>query len=156
MNEHETIQNMLPLAAAGALSQQEQLQVEAHARVCEICRTELKAWSVYTAGLRQLPQQAAPPDLIARTQARILREHKASAAMRWNSVTLSALGIFSWVISIASWLLVRELSGGRLVVLGANLVNAVPWFLVSFAVASITAAAAALLIGNRGETGRVL
>jgi predicted anti-sigma-YlaC factor YlaD len=156
MNTHESIRNMLPLAAAGALSQQEQLQVDAHARVCEICRKELEAWAVYAAGLRQLPQQAAPPDLIARTQARILREREAIVAMRWNGVTLCALGIFSWIVSVASWLLVREVSGGRLEVLGANLVNAVPWFLVSFAVASITAAAAALLLGNRGETGRVL
>jgi len=41
-------------------------------------------------------------------------------------------------------------------VLGTNLVSAGPWFLVSFAVASITAAATALLVGNRSEAGRVL
>ena len=156
MNTHESIRNMLSLAAAGALRPQEQLQVEAHARDCEDCRRELNAWFVYAAGLRTQPQPAAPGDLIARTHARILREREAAAATRWNSLTLCGLGLFSWFASIGFWLLVRELSGGRLEVLGTNLVNAGPWFLVSFAVASITAAATALLLGNRGERGRVL
>lgn len=156
MNTHESIRNMLPLAAAGALSQQEQLQVVAHTRICEACRRELDGWAVYTAGLRGLPQPTAPADLIARTQARILREREAAGAMRWSGLTLCGLGIFSWVASVSFWLLVRELTGGMLVVLGTNLVSAGPWFVVSFAVASITAVATALLVGNRGEMRRVL
>jgi len=156
MNTHESIRNMLPLAASGALSPQEQVQVEAHTRSCDICRRELDAWSVYAVGLRGLPQPAAPADLIARTQARLLREREAAAERRWNGLTLLSLGIFSWVASIAFWLIIRELSGGMLVVLGTNLVNAGPWFFVTFAIASITAATTALLVGNRGEIGRVL
>jgi len=156
MSTHESIRNMLPLAAAGALGPQEQLQVEAHARNCENCRTELDAWSIYAAGLRGLPQPTVPADLVARTQARILRERETAATVRWNVLTLCGLGIFSWVASVTFWALVRELSGGRLEVLGTNLVSAGPWFLVSFTVASITAAATALLIGNRGEIGRML
>jgi hypothetical protein len=147
---------MLSLAAAGALSPQEQLQVQAHARICEKCQRELNAWSVYAAGLRTQPQPTAPGDLIARTHARILREREAAADARWNGLTLCGLGMFSWFASIAVWLLVRGLSGGKLEVLGTNLVSAGPWFLISFVVASITAAATALLLGNRDETGRVL
>jgi hypothetical protein len=154
MNTHESIRNLLPLAAAGALGQQEQLEVEAHTRICEICRRELDAWSVYTNGLRGLPQPAIPADLIARTQARILRDREAAAAVRWNGLALCGLGVFSWVASVGFWLLVRELFGGRVEVLGTNLVSAGPWFFISFAVASITAAATALLLGNRGEIGR--
>ena len=156
MSTHESIRSMLPLAAAGALSQQEQLQVEAHTRTCEICRRELDAWSVYTVGLRDLPQPVAPADLIARTQARILRDRDHASAMRWNGVTLCGLGVFSWVASISFWLLVRELTNGSLKFFGANLVNAGPWFLISFSAAAITAAATALLVGNRGEIGRAL
>ena len=155
MNTHESIRKLLPLAAAGVLSQQEQLQVDAHARVCEICRRELDEWSVYASGLRGLPQPSTPETLIARTQARILREREA-AAVRWNAFTLCGLAVFSWVASIGFWMLVRELSGGHVEVLGTNLVSAGPWFLVSFAVASITAAATALLVGNRSDAGRVL
>jgi hypothetical protein len=155
MNTHESIRNMLPLAAAGALGQQEQLQVEAHTRICEICQREMDAWSVYTKGLRGLPQPAIPVDLIARTQARILQDRKSAASVRWNGLTLCGLGVFSWVASVGFWLLVRLVSGGQLEVLGTNLVSAGPWFLVSFGVASITAAATALLIGNRGEIGRM-
>jgi predicted anti-sigma-YlaC factor YlaD len=156
MNTHESIRNMLSLAAAGALGQQEQLQVEAHTRICEDCRREFYGWSAYATGLQRLPQPAAPADLISRTHARILREREAAAAARWNGATLCGLGIFSWVATVSFWLLVRELSDGRLEVLGTNLVSAGPWFFVSFAVASITAAATALLIGNRGEIGRAL
>ena len=155
MNTHESIQKMLPLAAAGALSEREQLQVDAHAQACEICRRELDEWSVYATGLRKLPQPMAPADLIARTQAKILREREAAAAERWNGLTLCGLAAFSWVASIGFWLLVRLLLGGRLELFGTNLVSAGPWFLVSFAVASITSAATALLVGNRGETGSV-
>ena len=156
MSTHESIRNLLPLAAAGALEQQVQLQVDAHTRVCDVCRQELNAWSVYAVGLRRLPQPTPPADLIARTQARILREREVVSARRWNGMTLCGLGIFSWIASVGFWLLVRELSGGVLKVLGTNLVSAGPWFFVSFAVASITAAATALLIGNRGEIGRTL
>jgi len=106
--------------------------------------------------LRQLPHPAAPADLIARTQARILHEREAAAERRWNGLTLLSLGIFSWVASIAFWILIREVSGGPIKVFGTNLVSAGPWFFISFGVASITAAATALLVGNRGEIGRVL
>jgi len=156
MNTHESIRNLLPLAAAGALDSQQQLQVESHMRVCESCRIELDEWAVVASGLRKLPQPMAPADLLARTQARVLREREAAASMRWNGVTLCGLGLFSWITSVAVWLIVRELSGGKLEVLGTNLVSAGPWFLVSFVVASITATATALLVGNRGEIGRVL
>ena len=156
MNTHESVRSLLPLFAAGALDPQEQLQVEAHLRDCEICRREMEEWSVYASGLRKLPQPMAPADLIARTQERVMRERETASSVRWNGVTLCGLGMFSWIASVAFWLIVRELSGGRLEVLGTNLVSAGPWFLVSFAVASITAAATALLIGNRGEIGRAL
>jgi predicted anti-sigma-YlaC factor YlaD len=150
------MRNLLPLTAAGALEPQVQLQVEAHTRICDVCRQELNAWSVYAVGLGRLPQPAAPADLIARTQARILRERATAADARWTSLTLCSLGIFSWVVSVFLWLVVRVLADGKLEVLGTNLVSAGPWFLASFAVASITAAATALLIRNRPEIGRTL
>jgi predicted anti-sigma-YlaC factor YlaD len=156
MNTHESIRKMLPLAAAGALDSQQQLQVESHVRGCESCRIELDEWAVAASGLRKLPQPLVPAGLLARTQARVLRERAAAASMRWNGVALCGLGVFSWITSVAVWLIVRELSGGKFEVLGTNLVSAGPWFLVSFVVASITATATALLVGNRGEIGRAL
>ena len=156
MNTHESIRNMLPLLAAGALDPKEQLQMEAHIRNCEMCRVEINELSFFASGLRKLPQPTVPADLIARTQARVLRDRDAAAATRWNGVTLCGLGMFSWIASVTFWWIVRGLSGGTFVVLGTNLVGAGPWFLVSFAVASITAVATALLIGNRSEIGRAL
>lgn len=155
MSTHESIRNLLPLAAAGALSPQELLEIQVHTRSCESCRHELDSWSVFAVGLQRMPQPVAPADLIARTQARILRERELARSARWNGLTLGGLGVFSWIASIAFWLVVREATGGRLLVYGTNLVSAGPWFFVSFAVASITAAATAFLVGNRGEIGRV-
>jgi predicted anti-sigma-YlaC factor YlaD len=156
MKSHESIRQMLSLAAAGALGPQDQRQVEEHARVCETCRPELDSWSVYSAGLRRLPQPAVPSDLVERTQARILRERLDATEARWKGLTFGSLGVFSWIVTLGFWALARLLSGGKFEVWGTNLVNAVPWFFVSFVIASITAAATALLIGNRRETGRVL
>ena len=84
MNTHESIRIMLPLAAAGALDSQQQLQVESHVRVCESCRLEMDEWEVVASGVRKLPQPVAPADLLARTQARVLRERAEAASMRWN------------------------------------------------------------------------
>jgi hypothetical protein len=154
MNAHESIRAMLALAAAGALGHQDQREVEEHARVCETCRVELESWTFYTAGLSRLPQPAAPPNLIGRTQARILRERELAAARRWNGLTLGTLGAFSWVVSIIFWIMARTITGGMFEVFGRNLVSAGPWFAVTSIVASVTAGVAALLLRNRREIER--
>src|SRR5262245_59417631 len=134
MNTHEQIRTLLPLASSGSLSPEDMHFVEQHVRVCDGCRRELDSWGAIAMGLRHLPQPAVPAHLIARTQARILREHDASATTRTRAILFVGLSLLSWVVNLLMWKLAQELSGGKLEVLGMNLVAAVPWFLLSFVV----------------------
>ena len=156
MNTHESIRSMLALAAAGALNDEESREVDRHVQTCDDCRREWSSWRVVAAGLKHLPQPVAPADLIARAQARILREREASAAARWSGFTLGALGIYSWVVSLAFWLLARAITDGMFVVLGTNLVSAGPWFLVSFIVSGTTVVTAALALKHHGQFRRTI
>ena len=156
MTEHESVRGMLALAAASALGPEEIRRVEQHAQDCELCRQDLETWAAYTQGLRKLPQPSAPEGLVQRTQARILQERTHTADRRKSELMLGALAIFGWGTGWALWTLVRAVSGGSLSVFGANLVNGLTWSLVSMAVAGITAATAALMLGRGREARRLL
>ena len=156
MTEHDSIREMLALAAAGALDAQDLRRVEQHARECTDCRKELDRWALYAQSLRQLPQPAVPADLILRTQAGILREREEAASRRRNSLMLAALAVFSWVISLAFWALARTLTGGELDVFGTNWVSIGPWFFASSVLTWITAGTAAVTLGHRREIRRTL
>lgn len=153
MSTHEVNRAKLALAAAGALPTEELQQVEQHARECPACRRELEVWSAYTRGLGQQPQPMLPLGLIARTQARVLRERAEAAERRRSGLMFGAFAVFSWAFSFAIWSVARALTGGVLEVFGTNLVSAGPWFLVSSVMAWITAAAAAVTLGRHSERG---
>ena len=154
MNGHESIRALVALAASGALSERELLQVEQHARECESCGRELEVWGVYSQGLRQLPQPVLPPDLLARTQARVVqdRERTTDSSNNWM---VWALPAYSWAFSVAVWLVARALTGGNFEIFGTNLVGAAPWILASAALSWVTAGAAAISL-KRHHTRRVL
>ena len=156
MTEHESVRAMLPLAAAGALTPEEVRRVEHHAGECELCRRDLERWAVYAQGLGKLPQPSVPEGLVQRTQARILQERSRSADRRRSEWLLGALAIFGWGYGWAFWALARATTRGSLSVFGVNLVNGLTWSVVSMAVAGITAATAALMLGRRGEMRRFL
>jgi anti-sigma factor RsiW len=139
---------MLPLAAAGALDAEESRLVEQHAASCESCRRELDAWTSYARELRRLPQPSVPRDLAERTQARIFEARAAAAERRRSATMLAGLAVFAWIFGLAVWMLVRLLTGGVIEVLGANLVSAKVWFLISTASVWITAGAAAVTLGS--------
>lgn len=149
MNKHELAREMLPLAAAGALSTEEWQQIEQHVRECGSCRREMEVWGVYAQGLRQQPQPVVPADLMTRTQARILHERATAADRRRNAQVLGILSAFSFASSVGSWFAVYAFTGGSFVMFGVNWVNPVPWFLTSAVVAWMTAAIAALTLGRR-------
>lgn len=156
MTEHEAVQAMLALAAAGALAPEEQRRVDEHARECGLCRKELETWSAYSQGLRTLPQPSVPAGTVQRTQALILQHHAETADRRRHEWFLAALAIFGWGSGWASWMLVRAVVGGTLSVFGANLVNGLAWSLISILVAGLTAATAASMLGRGREARRLL
>lgn len=156
MTEHEAVRATLALAAAGALEPKEQRRVDEHARECDLCRKDLETWSAYSKGLGKLPQPVAPAGMVQRTQALILQHHVEAADRRRHEWLLAALAIFGWGSGWAFWMLVRAIAGGSLYLFGANLLSGVTWSVMSMAVAGITAATAALMLGRRREMRRSL
>src|SRR4030095_4760195 len=156
MIDHERMHQQVVLAASGALTQAETVEILYHMRGCETCRLEFEMWSAYGRGLGQLPQPTLPVDLVARTQARILQIHADEKSQRWTSAMFLALTAFSWLITFSMWTLTRTLTGGVVEMFGVNLLDAGPWFLTSFVVTGITAGTAAMMISSHREARRVL
>ncbi len=157
MSAHESIRELLPLAACGALDALEQRRLEEHARECAACRRELETWNAYAQALRQIPQPALPAQLMERTRARLWQEQAAAAGRRWDEFMLGALALFAWTVGLTVWFVLRILTGGTLVVMGANLVRFGTWSAASTVMVWLTAAVAALALGKRRhELRRVL
>jgi len=157
MNEHESVQRLLALSAAGVLDTQEQLRVNRHTHECDICRGELETWSTYAHALHQLPQPAVPVQLLQRTEARFLREQAAVAGRRHDERILIALALFAWIVSLADWLLLRGLMGGVLLVMDMNVLDLPIWSLASTVLVWASAGAAAIVLAKRQrELRRVL
>ena len=154
MTEHKSVRAMLALAAAGALEPEEQRRVDEHTRECEVCRRDLETWASYSQSLRKLPQPSAPAGMVQRTQALILQHHAETTNRRRYEWFLAALAIFGWGSGWAFWTLVRAIVGGSLYLFGVNLLNGLTWSVMSMAVAAITAATAALMLGGRREMRR--
>jgi len=149
MSEHESVRELLALASAGALEAREQRRVEEHVRECAACRRELEIWSGYAQGLRQLPQPAVPAQLVERTRSRLVHEHAAAADRRWDALVLGALALFAWTVGLTFWFVARLLTGGELIVMGANLVRFGAWSAGSTVLVWLTAAVAAIALGKR-------
>ena len=156
MMDHKKIREQVALDAAGALRQEESLEVRRHLGECETCRREFEVLSAYVGGLKNLPQPVVPSQLVARTQARILRAHVEARSEAASAAMFGALAAFSWLMTYASWTFARWLSGGSVEVFGVNLLDAGPWFATSFAVTAITAGVAALMLSNHRQARRVL
>lgn len=149
MNGHAEIKELLALAAAGVLDAAGQRRVEDHARECPECRREFDIWSGYAQAMRQLPQPPAPAQLVERTRARVWQERATSADQRWDAMMLAALALFAWTVGLTGWFVLRILTGGALVVMGANLVRFGTYSAVSTVLVWMTAAVAALTLGRR-------
>ena len=148
MTEHESIRDLLALAAAGVLETADQLRVDRHTRECEACRKELATWSVYAQQLHGLPQPAVPVQLVERTRARVLRQHAAMAERRGNELTLLFLVLFSWIVGLTSWYLLRMVTGGALRIFGSNILSPAMWSLSSTVLLWASAAVAAVALGK--------
>jgi hypothetical protein len=157
MTEHHAIVAMLPLAVSGALDVQEQRRVEDHARECPSCLREMEIWSGYAQGLGKLPQPSVPAQLMERTRMRLVSERAAAADRRWDELMLGALVLFAWTLGLTFWFVARIVTGGELVVMGANLVRFGTWSAGSTVLVWLTAAVAAITLGKRRrELRRVL
>ncbi len=102
MNEHDTIRELLALAAAGALTRAEEQRVAEHVRSCVACSNELEAWRPIASELRRLPTPQPSPWLAQATLARAEAKLTEQAEHEWNRRVLIAVVAFSWLLTIAS------------------------------------------------------
>jgi len=149
MNEHESMRELLALAACGALDAQEQRRLEEHVRECAECRREMEILAAYSDGLRRMPQPAVPANLVERTRARLAQQQAQAADRRWDAMMLGALALFAWTVGLTGWFVARIFTGGALVIMGANLLRFGTWSVVSTILVWLTAAVAALALGRR-------
>jgi len=141
MSEHDTIRELLALAAAGALTPAEEQRVAEHLPSCIACLNELEAWRPIAGELRRLPTPQPSPWLAQATRARVEAELAEQAEHGWNCRFLTVVVAFSWLLTMASWPVWRVVSGR-------------PWIgLVFTALGWFAGGVAAVLLGvrRRGE-----
>jgi len=153
MSEHDRIRELLPLAAADALTSAEETQVAEHVRSCVSCSNELDAWRPIATELRQLPTPQPSSWLVQATLARAEAKLTEQAEHNWNHRVMIVVVVFAWLLTIASWPVFHFVSGR----LGSLLDPEFSPTWISFAAFTALGwlaggvAAVMLAVGQRGE-----
>jgi Putative zinc-finger len=121
MIDHEQIQGLLALAAAGALTPAEEDRVAAHLRSCAVCSQEMDVWRLIAGDLRRLPTPQPSAQLLQITLARADAHLAEQAERNWNRRVLIFVVSFAWLLTIVSWPLVHLIGGGLLSLLDPRL-----------------------------------
>jgi anti-sigma factor RsiW len=147
--EHESIRQMLPLAAAGALDENEQRALEQHVADCSDCAAEMENWNGLAIGLKRLPTPQAPALLVERARARVVAEMAKLAERRNSHWMIAFLVLFAWAVTFGTWPIVRLFSDGLLSWLDLGFNHT--WFGVAMYSAAVwvTAGVAAAVLGLR-------
>lgn len=154
MSEHESIRELLALAAAGVLSTEEERRVRNHASACEQCAADLQAWGRLSQALERMPVPQGPPGLAERTCSRVLDELAAAAERRWDDAVLAFLTLFAWTVGLAGWAVVRLFNRGLLVVFDQEFTLTFTWLAGSTVLVWLTAGVAAVMLSHRRQGAR--
>ncbi|HTV58369.1 MAG TPA: zf-HC2 domain-containing protein [Verrucomicrobiae bacterium] len=111
---HRQFRDLFPLASAAALDPRQERLLDQHLRSCPSCAAEWDAWRALADGLRRIPTPQPSPRLVERTRRLAEARLSEAAEHRWNRSVLILLLVFSWVLTLLSWPLVRFASGGLL------------------------------------------
>jgi len=147
MTTHETIRQLLALSAAGLLDAADERRVREHVRECAECATALDDLAAVSAGLGRLPTPMAPPDLLARTEARVAAELAAQAGLRHGALLAVAAGLFAWMAALTTWGLYRLLTGSA---------GWLAWLVLTTVPAYMAAGAVAVMFASRRRLERSL
>ncbi len=107
MNRHNKVYRLLNLSAAGALDENEQMQVQDHVVQCDSCRDELSDWVLLADTLKKLPTPQAPSALILKMHRLLELRMACQRESRWNWAILSFLVLFSWIAAGMNWFFVQ-------------------------------------------------
>jgi len=147
MTTHETIRQLLALSAAGLLDAADERRVREHVRECEECATALDELAAVSAGLCRLPAPMAPPDLLARTEARVAAEMAAQAGLRHGAILAVGAGLFAWMAALATWGLYGLVTGSA---------GWLAWLALTTVPAYMAAGAVAIMFASRRRLERSL
>ena len=112
MTEHDTIRELLPLAASGALDAPDERLVAAHLAQCPACAASFEGWRELSGSLRRLPTPLAPPAMVERTRVAIRARLAAQAENRWHRNVMVFLVLFAWTVTLAGWPVFRLVAHG--------------------------------------------
>jgi Putative zinc-finger len=140
MNTHDTIRQLLALSAAGLLDATDERRVREHVRECAGCAAALDELAALSADLSRLPAPMAPPDLLARTEARVAAELAAQAGLRHGALLAVGAGLFAWMAALATWGLFRLLTGSA---------GWLAWLVLTTVPAYMAAGAVAIMFASR-------
>jgi anti-sigma factor RsiW len=156
VTEHNRIREMLALAAADALEQNELEPVMQHVRTCPECLAETEQWQYLSRSLRQLPTPQPSADLVQRTcaraEARVIDEREHA----WNRRVMISLVLFAWALTLTSWPIVRLVSGGLLSMLDPRLNQSWLGFVGFTSLVWLTGGIAAVLLARQQRQERSL
>lgn len=156
MNDHEKIRELLALSVADALTQAEEEQVMNHVRSCAECSSELDSWRLLAAGMRRLPTPQPRPLIVERARARAEIRFAEEAEHRWHRIVMVGVILFAWALTLASWPVVRLVSGGLLGMLDPRLNHAWLGFAVFTTIIWMTGGAAAVFLSLQQRRERRL
>lgn len=150
------VDELLALAAAGALEPGQQQRVDAHLETCPDCAGRAEQWRGLGDGLRDLPTPTPHPGLLARARAEVERRQAELEERTWTRVALGFLIVFGWTLTGVAWLLLELLMGELAVRIDRPLGPTAFWFTVYLVVGWVAAGAATVLLGRRPhEEGRL-
>jgi anti-sigma factor RsiW len=112
MSEHDKIRELLALAAAGALDEQEEQLVARHLRECAACSAEQETWSMIGSALRRLPTPQPRANVVERARAAAQIRLAEKFEQRWNTTVIACLVAFAWVLTVMSWPVFKLVTGG--------------------------------------------
>jgi hypothetical protein len=156
MNDHEKIRELLALSVADALTHAEEEQVMNHVRSCGECSSELDSWRLLAAGMRRLPTPQPRPLIVERARARAEIRFAEEAEHRWHRIVMVGVILFAWALTLASWPVVRLVSGGLLGMLDPRLNHAWLGFAVFTTIIWMTGGAAAVFLSLQQRRERRL
>jgi predicted anti-sigma-YlaC factor YlaD len=156
MSEHDKIRELLALAAAAALSRDDEERVALHLRSCGDCSKELEEWQSLAGTLRRLPTPQPSAALVQRT--RLLAEQKLieEAEYRWQRGMMAFVVVFAWALTIVSWPIARLATGGLLSLLDPQLNRTWISFVALTAFVWLAGGSAAVLLALRQRRERRL
>lgn len=145
---HDQIQPLLALSAAGLLDAEGERVVRQHARECPACAAQLETLASISAALTSRAAPVPPRDLLLRTQAAVAAELAVLAERRRSVGIAVAAGLGAWILNLATFALLRwwrpEMSPWLL------------WLALSAFTACVAAPAAAALAASRRRSERRL